>query len=74
MLHRFQRYGQGAANVLFIVNDQDAHQQTLSLSPPVGKLRVCASISVKKSEPDSIKPRLIKTEPGMGYRFESGEA
>jgi hypothetical protein len=28
----------------------------------------------QKIEADSTKPRLIKTEPGIGYRFEAGEA
>jgi two-component system KDP operon response regulator KdpE len=37
-------------------------------------LRVYVTHLRQKIEPDSTKPRLIKTEPGIGYRFESGEA
>ena len=37
-------------------------------------LRVYVTHLRQKIEPDSIKPRLIKTEPGIGYRFESAEA
>jgi two-component system KDP operon response regulator KdpE len=44
------------------------------LSPPVGKLRVYVTHLRQKIESDSTKPRLIKTEPGIGYRFESSEA
>jgi two-component system KDP operon response regulator KdpE len=36
-------------------------------------LRVYVTHLRQKIEPDSTKPRLIKTEPGIGYRFESGE-
>jgi two-component system, OmpR family, KDP operon response regulator KdpE len=35
-------------------------------------LRVYVTHLRQKIEPDSTKPRLIKTEPGIGYRFESG--
>jgi two-component system KDP operon response regulator KdpE len=37
-------------------------------------LRVYVTHLRQKIEPDSTKPRLIKTESGIGYRFESGEA
>jgi len=37
-------------------------------------LRVYVTHLRQKIEPDSTKPRLIKTEPGIGYRFESAEA
>jgi two-component system KDP operon response regulator KdpE len=37
-------------------------------------LRVYVTHLRQKIEADSTKPRLIKTEPGVGYRFESGEA
>jgi len=37
-------------------------------------LRVYVTHLRQKIEPDSIKPRLIKTEPGIGYRFQSAEA
>ena len=37
-------------------------------------LRVYVTHLRQKIEADSTKPRLIKTEPGIGYRFESGEA
>jgi two-component system KDP operon response regulator KdpE len=37
-------------------------------------LRVYINHLRQKIEPDPTKPRLIKTEPGIGYRFESGEA
>jgi two-component system KDP operon response regulator KdpE len=37
-------------------------------------LRVYVTHLRQKIEPDSTKPRLIKTEPGIGYRFEAGEA
>lgn len=37
-------------------------------------LRVYVTHLRQKIEPDSTKPRLIKTEPGIGYRFESSEA
>jgi two-component system KDP operon response regulator KdpE len=36
-------------------------------------LRVYVTHLRQKIEADSTKPRLIKTEPGIGYRFESGE-
>ena len=36
-------------------------------------LRVYVTHLRQKIEPDSTKPRLIKTESGIGYRFESGE-
>jgi two-component system KDP operon response regulator KdpE len=36
-------------------------------------LRVYVTHLRQKIEPDSTKPRLIKTEPGIGYRFELGE-
>jgi two-component system, OmpR family, KDP operon response regulator KdpE len=36
-------------------------------------LRVYVTHLRQKIETDSTKPRLIKTEPGIGYRFESGE-
>ena len=36
-------------------------------------LRVYVTHLRQKIEPDSTKPRLIKTEPGIGYRFESRE-
>lgn len=36
-------------------------------------LRVYVTHLRQKIEPDSTKPRLIKTEPGIGYRFEAGE-
>ena len=36
-------------------------------------LRVYVTHLRQKIEPDSAKPRLIKTESGIGYRFESGE-
>ena len=37
-------------------------------------LRVYVTHLRQKIEPDSTKPRLIKTEPGIGYRFEASEA
>jgi len=37
-------------------------------------LRVYVTHLRQKIEVDSTKPRLIKTESGIGYRFESGEA
>jgi two-component system KDP operon response regulator KdpE len=37
-------------------------------------LRVYVTHLRQKIEADSTKPRLIKTEPGIGYRFESGES
>jgi two-component system KDP operon response regulator KdpE len=37
-------------------------------------LRVYVTHLRQKIEADPTKPRLIKTEPGIGYRFESGEA
>jgi two-component system, OmpR family, KDP operon response regulator KdpE len=37
-------------------------------------LRVYVTHLRQKIEPNSTKPRLIKTEPGIGYRFESAEA
>jgi two-component system KDP operon response regulator KdpE len=37
-------------------------------------LRVYVTHLRQKIEADSTKPRLIKTEPGIGYRFGSGEA
>jgi two-component system, OmpR family, KDP operon response regulator KdpE len=37
-------------------------------------LRVYVTHLRQKIETDSTKPRLIKTESGIGYRFESGEA
>jgi two-component system KDP operon response regulator KdpE len=37
-------------------------------------LRVYVTHLRQKIEPDSTKPRLIKTEPGIGYRFQSTEA
>jgi hypothetical protein len=37
-------------------------------------LRVYVTHLRQKIEADSTKPRLIKTEPGIGYRFEAGEA
>jgi two-component system KDP operon response regulator KdpE len=37
-------------------------------------LRVYVTHLRQKIEADSTKPRLIKTEPGIGYRFESGDA
>jgi two-component system, OmpR family, KDP operon response regulator KdpE len=37
-------------------------------------LRVYVTHLRQKIEADSAKPRLIKTEPGIGYRFETGEA
>lgn len=37
-------------------------------------LRVYVTHLRQKIEPDPTKPRLIKTEPGIGYRFESSEA
>jgi two-component system KDP operon response regulator KdpE len=37
-------------------------------------LRVYVTHLRQKIEPDSTKPRLIKTEPGIGYRFGSSEA
>jgi two-component system, OmpR family, KDP operon response regulator KdpE len=37
-------------------------------------LRVYVTHLRQKIEADPSKPRLIKTEPGIGYRFESGEA
>jgi two-component system KDP operon response regulator KdpE len=37
-------------------------------------LRVYINHLRQKIEPDSTKPRLIKTEPGVGYRFGSGDA
>ncbi len=37
-------------------------------------LRVYVTHLRQKIESDSTKPRLIKTEPGIGYRFESSEA
>jgi two-component system KDP operon response regulator KdpE len=36
-------------------------------------LRVYVTHLRQKIEVDSTKPRLIKTEPGIGYRFETGE-
>lgn len=36
-------------------------------------LRVYVTHLRQKIETDPTKPRLIKTEPGIGYRFESGE-
>jgi two-component system KDP operon response regulator KdpE len=36
-------------------------------------LRVYVTHLRQKIEPDSTKPRLIKTEPGIGYRFEGAE-
>ena len=36
-------------------------------------LRVYVTHLRQKIEPDAAKPRLIKTEPGIGYRFGSGE-
>jgi two-component system, OmpR family, KDP operon response regulator KdpE len=36
-------------------------------------LRVYVTHLRQKIEPDSTKPRLIKTESGIGYRFETGE-
>jgi hypothetical protein len=74
MLHRFQRHGQGAANVFFVVNDQDAHQRNLILVPGGWEPQLYVTRLRQKIETDSTKPRLIKTEPGIGYRFESGEA
>ena len=37
-------------------------------------LRVYVTHLRQKIEADPTKPRLIKTEPGIGYRFEAGEA
>lgn len=37
-------------------------------------LRVYVAHLRQKIEADPTKPRLIKTEPGIGYRFEAGEA
>ncbi len=37
-------------------------------------LRVYITHLRQKIETDPTKPRLIKTEPGIGYRFEAGEA
>jgi len=37
-------------------------------------LRVYVTHLRQKIETDPTKPRLIKTEPGIGYRFEAGEA
>jgi len=37
-------------------------------------LRVYIAHLRQKIETDPTKPRLIKTEPGIGYRFEAGEA
>jgi two-component system KDP operon response regulator KdpE len=37
-------------------------------------LRVYVTHLRQKIEADSTKPRLIKTESRIGYRFESGEA
>jgi two-component system KDP operon response regulator KdpE len=37
-------------------------------------LRVYVTHLRQKIEGDPTKPRLIKTEPGIGYRFEAGEA
>lgn len=37
-------------------------------------LRVYVTHLRQKIEPDSTKPRLIKTEPGIGYRFDAGAA
>lgn len=36
-------------------------------------LRVYVTHLRQKIEPDPTKPRLIKTEPGIGYRFDSGD-
>jgi two-component system KDP operon response regulator KdpE len=37
-------------------------------------LRVYVTHLRQKIEPNPTRPRLIKTEPGIGYRFESGQA
>src|SRR5262249_42479490 len=36
-------------------------------------LRVYVTHLRQKIEPDPVNPQLIKTEPGIGYRFTSGE-
>ena len=53
------------------------HQQlfrsvwAVSSGDPQGYLRVYVASLRRKLEPDAIRPRLIITEPGVGYRFES---
>jgi two-component system, OmpR family, KDP operon response regulator KdpE len=44
-----------------------------SSGDPQGHLRVHVANLRRKLEPDSVRPRLIVTEPGVGYRFEISE-
>ncbi len=44
-----------------------------SSGDPQQYLRVYVANLRRKLEPDAIRPRLILTEPGVGYRFEMGE-
>ncbi|MGD2067171.1 MAG: response regulator transcription factor [Gemmatimonadota bacterium] len=44
-----------------------------SSGDPQQYLRVYVANLRRKLEPDSVRPRLIITEPGVGYRFELGD-
>jgi len=44
-----------------------------SSGDPQQYLRVYVANLRRKLEPDSVRPRLIITEPGVGYRFEIGD-
>jgi two-component system KDP operon response regulator KdpE len=44
-----------------------------SSGDPQQYLRVYVANLRRKLEPDSVRPRLIITEPGVGYRFERGD-
>lgn len=45
-----------------------------SAGDPQQNLRVYVSNLRRKLEPDAVRPRLITTVPGVGYRFELGES